>query len=186
MIYPIVALGNPVLKERASEIELNHPELKTLINDMFETMYNASGVGLAAPQIGKSIRLFVIDAEPMDEEKLKGAKMVFINPLRVEEEGEPWPYEEGCLSIPGIREAVKRPEKITLQYHDEAGKSNTRTFEGMLARVIQHEYDHLEGKLFIDYLSPFRKKLIQNKLNDILKAKAKAEYPIRFIPQGKR
>ena len=186
MIYPIVALGNPVLKERASEIELNHPELKTLINDMFETMYNASGVGLAAPQIGKSIRLFVIDAEPMDEEKLKGAKMVFINPLRVEEEGEPWPYEEGCLSIPGIREAVKRPEKITIQYYDEAGKSNTRTFEGMLARVIQHEYDHLEGKLFIDYLSPFRKKLIQNKLNDILKAKAKAEYPIRFIPQGKR
>jgi peptide deformylase len=186
MIYPIVALGNPVLKERASEIELNHPELKTLINDMFETMYNASGVGLAAPQIGKSIRLFVIDAEPMDEEKLKGAKMVFINPLRVEEEGEPWPYEEGCLSIPGIREAVKRPEKITIQYHDETGNSHKRTFEGMLARVIQHEYDHLEGKLFIDYLSPFRKKLIQNKLNDILKAKAKAEYPIRFIPQGKR
>jgi len=186
MIYPIIALGHPVLKERASDIDLNNPELKTLIADMFETMYHASGVGIAAPQIGKSIRLFVIDAEPMDEEKLKGAKMVFINPVRLEEEGEPWPYEEGCLSIPGIREAVKRPEKITLQYVDEEGKSHHKTFEGMLARVIQHEYDHLEGKLFIDYLSPFRKKLIQNKITDILKGKAKAEYPIRFAPQGKR
>ena len=186
MIYPIVALGNPVLKERASEIDLKDPNLPDLITDMFETMYHASGVGLAAPQIGKGIRLFVIDAEPMDEEKLKGAKMVFINPLRIEEEGEHWPYEEGCLSIPGIREAVKRPEKITLQFYDSEGILHKKTFDGMLARVIQHEYDHLEGKLFIDYLSPFRKKLIQNKIGDILKGKAKAEYPIRFAPQGKR
>jgi len=186
MIYPIVAFGNPVLKERATEIDLKDPNLPGLIADMFETMYHASGVGLAAPQVGKGVRLFVVDAEPMDEEKLKGAKMVFINPLRIEEEGEPWPYEEGCLSIPGIREAVKRPEKITLQYHDAEGNVHKKTFDGMLARVIQHEYDHLEGKLFIDYLSPFRKKLIQNKIGDILKGKAKAEYPIRFAPQGKR
>jgi peptide deformylase len=186
MIYPIVALGNPVLKERASEIEPGSLDLATLVSDMFETMYNASGVGLAAPQIGKGIRLFVIDAEPMDEELLKGAKMVFVNPLKIEEEGNPWPYEEGCLSLPGLREEVKRPEKITIQYEDEHGKKFTRTFEGMLARVIQHEYDHLEGKLFIDYLSPFRKRLIQNKIGDILKGRAKAEYPIRFAPQGRR
>jgi len=186
MIYPIVALGIPVLKERAKEIDPKDPDLKALIADMFETMYNASGVGLAAPQIGKGIRLFVIDAEPMDEEVLKGAKMVFINPLKVEEDGNPWPYEEGCLSLPGIREEVKRPEKITLQYLDENGAQFTKMFEGMLARVIQHEYDHLEGKLFIDYLSPFRKRLIQNKIGDILKGRAKAEYPIRFAPQGKR
>ncbi len=186
MIYPIVALGNPVLKERAKEIDLRMPELPALIEDMFETMYQASGVGLAAPQIGKGIRLFVIDAEPMDEENLKGAKMVFINPLKIEENGTPWPYEEGCLSIPGIREEVKRPEKITLEYLDEKGEKHKKTFEGMLARVVQHEYDHLEGKLFIEYLSPFRKKLIQNKLNDILKGKAKADYPIRFALQTKR
>jgi peptide deformylase len=153
---------------------------------MFETMYNAHGVGLAAPQIGKGIRLFVIDAEPMDEEHLKGAKMVFINPEKLEEEGNPWPYEEGCLSLPGLREEVKRPEKITLSYQDETGKSYTRTFEGLLARVIQHEYDHLEGKLFIDYLSPFRKRLIQNKIGDILKGRAKAEYPIRFAVPSRR
>jgi len=186
MIYPIVALGHPVLKERASEIDLKDPDLKTLISDMYETMYQASGVGLAAPQIGKSVRLFVIDAEPMDEENLKGTKMAFINPEIIGEDGEPWPYEEGCLSIPGIREAVKRPEKITLQYFDEEGKLHKKTFDGMLARVIQHEYDHLEGRLFIDYLSPFRKKLIQNKINDILKGRAKAEYAIRFVPAGKR
>jgi peptide deformylase len=186
MIYPIIALGHPVLKERAAEISEGSVDLMTLVEDMFETMYNASGVGLAAPQIGKGIRLFVIDAEPMDEEKLKGAKMVFVNPLRIEEEGDSWPYEEGCLSLPGIREEVKRPEKITLQYENESGEKFTKTFDGMLARVIQHEYDHLEGKLFIDYLSPFRKRLIQNKIGDILKGRAKAEYPIRFAPSARK
>lgn len=186
MIYPIVALGNPVLKQRAEEIAPGSLDLKTLVADMYETMYNASGVGLAAPQIGKGIRLFVIDAEPMDEEKLKGCKMVFVNPLKLEEEGDAWPYEEGCLSLPGLREEVKRPERIKLQYEDENGEKHVRVFEGMLARVIQHEYDHLEGKLFIDYLSPFRKKLIQSRINDILKGKAKAEYPIRFAVSGRR
>jgi len=186
MIYPIIALGHPVLKERATEISEGSVDLMTLVEDMFETMYNASGVGLAAPQIGKGIRLFVIDAEPMDEEKLKGAKMVFVNPIRLEEEGDPWPYEEGCLSLPGLREEVKRPEKITLQYENEKGEKFTKTFDGMLARVIQHEYDHLEGKLFIDYLSPFRKRLIQNKIGDILKGRAKAEYPIRIAPSASK
>lgn len=186
MIYPIVALGHPVLKARAVEIDFNTADVKALVADMYETMYNASGVGLAAPQIGKGIRLFVIDAEPMDEENLKGAKMVFVNPEKIEETGNPWPYEEGCLSIPGIREEIKRPEKITLRYQDENGESHTRTFEGMLARVIQHEYDHLEGKLFVDYLSPFRKRLIQGKLSEILKGKSKAEYPIRYVTHNRK
>lgn len=186
MIYPIMALGHPVLKAKAEEIDFKALDIKTLVADMFETMYNASGVGLAAPQIGKGLRLFVIDAEPMDEENLKGAKMVFINPIKVEEEGTPWPYEEGCLSLPGIREEVKRPEKITLRYQDEGGNAHTRTFDGMLARVIQHEYDHIEGKLFIDYLSPFRKRLIQSKIGDILKGRSKAEYPIRYAVTGRR
>lgn len=186
MIYPIYTYGHAVLKERAKEIEPNFPELDTLIADMFETMYQASGVGLAAPQIGKGIRLFVIDAEPMDEENLKGAKMVFINPEKLDEAGEEWPYAEGCLSLPGIREQVKRPERITISFENEKREKQTQTFEGMLARVIQHEYDHLEGRLFIDLISPFRKKLIQGKIMDILKGKAKAEYPIRLAPPQKR
>lgn len=180
MIYPIVALGHTVLKERANEIPKITDDLKNLVADMYETMYNASGVGLAAPQVGKGIRLFVIDAEPMDEELLKGAKMVFINPLKISEDGDAWPFEEGCLSLPGIREEIKRPQKITLQFQNLEGEHFTQTFEGILARVIQHEYDHLEGRLFIDYLSPFRKRLIQNKIGDILKGKAKAEYPVKF------
>jgi len=186
MIYPIVAFGYPVLKERAVEIPSITDDIKQLVEDMFETMYNASGVGLAAPQIGKGIRLFVIDAEPMDEEKLKGAKIAFINPLKIAENGELWPYEEGCLSLPGIREEVKRPEQITLQYQTPDGEIKTETFTGMLARVVQHEYDHLEGKLFIDYLSPFRKRLIKNKIADILKGKAKAEYPVKFHISGRK
>lgn len=186
MIYPIFTLGHPVLKERAKEIAEINDEIRQLVADMYETMYNASGVGLAAPQIGKGIRLFVIDAEPMDEENLKGAKMVFINPQMVEEKGTPWPFEEGCLSIPGIREEVKRLDTITLRYQDETGKEHTKNFQGLMARVIQHEYDHLEGKLFIDYLSPFKKRLIQNKIGDILKGKAKAEYPVRFALPSKK
>lgn len=186
MIYPIVALGHPVLKERAKEIEHIDADIKTLVDDMYQTMYNASGVGLAAPQIGKGIRLFVIDAEPMDEENLKGVRMVFINPTKLSEEGDIWAFEEGCLSLPGIREEVKRPQKVTLRFTDIDGLEHEQTFEGLLARVIQHEYDHLEGKLFIDYLSPFRKRLIQNKINDILKGRSKAEYPVRYAPAGRK
>lgn len=186
MIYPVFTLGHPVLKERAKEIPEISDEIRQLIPDMFETMYNASGVGLAAPQIGKGIRLFVIDAEPMDEENLKGVKMVFINPLKIEESGNPWPFEEGCLSIPGIREEVKRPETISIQFQNENGEKITQTFNGILARVIQHEYDHLEGKLFIDYLSPFKKRLIQNRIGDILKGRAKAEYPVKFAGPARK
>lgn len=186
MIYPIVTLGHQVLKERAKEITEFNDELNQLVEDMYETMYNANGVGLAAPQIGKGIRLFVIDAEPMDEELLKGAKMVFVNPLRINEEGEKWPFEEGCLSLPGIREEVKRPKMISIKFQNLKGEEIVKTFDGILARVVQHEYDHLEGKLFIDYLSPFRKRLIQNKLGDILKGTVKADYPVKFAKTGRK
>ena len=186
MIYPIVTLGHLVLKERAKEISEINVDIKQLAEDMYQTMYNANGVGLAAPQIGKGIRLFVIDAEPMDEELLKGAKMVFVNPIMLEESGEKWPHDEGCLSLPGIREEVKRHEKITIEYQNLEGEKFTQSFDGLLARVIQHEYDHLEGKLFIDYLSPFRKRLIQNKVGDILKGRAKADYPVKFAHPGRK
>lgn len=186
MILPIVAYGSPVLKERASDISEFGPELKTLVADMYETMYNADGCGLAAPQIGKSIRLFVIDAELMDEEKYKGCKMAFVNAKKLEETGNQIGYEEGCLSIPGLREEVKRPELITLQYFDEDGREHTRQFEGMMARVIQHEYDHIEGKLFTDHLSPLRKRLLQGKLSDITRGKIRHSYPMRFAQPGKR
>jgi peptide deformylase len=186
MILPIVAYGSPVLKEKAVRIDPIDTSLKTLIADMFETMYNADGCGLAAPQVGKSVRLFVIDAEMMDEEKYKGCKMAFINAEKVDETGNLLGYEEGCLSIPGLREEVKRPELITLKYQDEEGNEHTKQFEGLMARVIQHEYDHIEGKLFTDYLSPLRKRLIQGKLMDIMKGKAKHAYPMRFAQAGKR
>jgi peptide deformylase len=185
MILPIVAYGSPVLKEKAIDTDPNSVDLKTLIADMYETMYNADGCGLAAPQIGKSVRLFVIDAELLDEEKYKGCKMAFINAEMLEEPGEIWSCEEGCLSIPGIREAVKRPDRIKIRFTDEEGKEQIREFEGMMARVIQHEYDHIEGRLFIDHLSPLRKQLIKGKLADILKGSVKHSYPMRFV-QGRK
>ena len=186
MIHPIVAYGSPVLKEKAAKIETLGTELKALVADMFETMYNADGCGLAAPQIGKSIRLFVIDAEMLDEEKYKGCKMAFINAEKIEETGVAWSCDEGCLSIPGLREEVKRPENITLNYLDEDGVEHTRSFEGMMARVIQHEYDHIEGKLFTDHLYSLKKRLIQGKLNDIIRGKAKFSYPMRFVQGGRK
>ena len=175
-----MALGHPVLKAKAENIDFKTLDVKTLVADMFETMYNASGVGLAAPQIGKGIRLFVIDAEPMDEETLAGTKMVFVNPLIVEEAGTPWPYEEGCLSLPGIREEVKRPEQITLKYQDETGAEFTKKFEGLLARVIQHEYDHIEGKLFIDHLKPLKRSLLKGRLEKISKGMVEVSYKMKF------
>jgi len=186
MIHPIVGYGSAVLKERAAEIDCSDPGLKPLIADMFETMYHADGCGLAAPQIGKSIRLFVIDAELLDEEKYKGCQMAFVNATMLEEPGNLWACEEGCLSIPGLREEVKRSERIVIQYQDENGVKHTREFEGMMARVIQHEYDHIEGKLFTDHLSPLRKRLIQGKLSDIVKGKVKHGYPMRFAQPGRR
>lgn len=178
MIYPIVVYGDPVLKKRAADIEKDSLDVKQLVEDMFETMYNASGVGLAAPQIGKSLRVFVVDAEPMDEENLKGFKKAFINPEILEEEGEDWSFEEGCLSIPGIRAEVVRPEKIRIRYYDEDWNEHEEEYDGMAARVIQHEYDHIEGTLFTDYLSGLKKRLLKSKLTNISKGNVKADYRI--------
>jgi peptide deformylase len=178
MIYSIVVYGDPVLKKPAKDIEKGSIDLKQLVADMYETMYNANGVGLAAPQIGKGLRIFVVDAEPMDEENLKGFKKAFINPEILEESGEEWPYEEGCLSIPGIRAEVFRPEKIRIRYYDEDWNEYEEEYEGLAARVIQHEYDHIEGVLFTDYLSGLKKRLMKSKLTNISKGNVKADYRI--------
>lgn len=182
MIYPIVAYGSPVLKKRAAAIQPGHPGLSELIESMYETMYASSGVGLAAPQINLSIRLFVVDASPFEDEQpeLKGFRKAFINPVMVDETGKPWKFNEGCLSIPGIREDVERHPEIHLHYFDEDFKEYKETFSGIIARIIQHEYDHLEGILFIDRLTPLRKRLIKGKLNDISKGKVDVDYKMRF------
>jgi len=179
MIYPIVAFGDPILKKRALDIETGK-DIKQLVEDMFETMYTAHGVGLAAPQIGMNIRLFVVDPEGLDEESLKGFKKVFVNPEIIEETEEEWPFEEGCLSIPGIRGDVNRPEKIKLHYFDVDWKEHIEEFDGLKARVIQHEYDHIEGKLFVDYFSSLKKKLLKAKLTNISKGKVDVEYKMKF------
>jgi peptide deformylase len=186
MILPIVAYGDDVLKKKAEDITPDYPELKQLIADMFDTMYNAKGVGLAAPQIGKSIRLFIVDASPFadDEEEdlthLEDFKKVFINPLIIEEEGKEWPFNEGCLSIPGIREDVYRKPNILLKYQDENFNQFEERFEGIAARIIQHEYDHIEGVLFVDRLNPLKRRLLKNKLNNISKGEVNTNYKMRF------
>lgn len=179
MILPIVLYGDPVLQRRAQEIPADFPELDTLIENMFDTMYAASGIGLAAPQIGQSWRLFVLDAELADEELYKGQKRVFINPIILEESGDPWPYAEGCLSIPEIRGDVNRRATVRLRYEDAQRVLHEESFDGMLARIIQHEYDHLEGRLFIDLLSPLRRRLVQKKLQLIRNGKLRPEYKHR-------
>ncbi|MEQ9286338.1 MAG: peptide deformylase [Cyclobacteriaceae bacterium] len=186
MIYPIVVYGDPVLKKMAEEIEEGKLDVKQLSQDMFDTMRQASGIGLAAPQIGKSIRMFVVDGTPLDdeEEDMSDFRKVFINPEIVEESGDPWKFEEGCLSIPGIREEVSRPPKVTINYLDENWKEHEETFDGMKARIIQHEYDHIEGILFTDYLTPFKKRLLKGKLQNISKGKCDADYKIK-IPNKK-
>lgn len=190
MIFPIVAYGAPVLRKVSKNITPEYPGLPVLIEDMWETMYASSGVGLAAPQINKDIRLFVMDSMQIfehleDDEKDTypdgpGVKQVFINAHIVSMEGEEWPYNEGCLSIPKIREDIMRAEKVTITYLDENFLQHTDTFNGITARVILHEYDHIEGKLFIDYLKPLRKKLLQGKLADISKGKIKVDYKMIF------
>ncbi|MBK6541190.1 MAG: peptide deformylase [Flavobacteriales bacterium] len=189
MILPIRAYGDPVLKKVAKDIEPDHLGLKQLIADMFETMYAANGVGLAAPQVGQSIRLFIVDASPFAEDEegkptddahLKDFKRVFINPYIVEEEGDEWAFEEGCLSIPNIREDVTRPPRIVLQYQDEKFKEHEEEFDGFAARVIQHEHDHLDGILFTDHLTPLRRTLLKGKLRDISMGKTEAKYKMRF------
>ncbi|HRH70769.1 MAG: peptide deformylase [Flavobacteriales bacterium] len=191
MILPIRAYGDPVLKKMAQDIEPGHTGLKQLIADMFETMYAANGVGLAAPQIGQSVRLFIVDASPFAEDEdgkptkdthLKDFKKVFINPYIVEEEGEEWPFEEGCLSIPNIREEVFRKPKIVLQYQDEKFREFEEEFDGFAARVIQHEHDHLDGILFTDHLPPLRRRLLNGKLRDITRGNTDAKYKMRFPP----
>lgn len=190
MILPIVAYGHQVLREVSKDITPDYPNLQQLIANMWETMYASSGVGLAAPQINKPIRLFVVDSEQIvenleDDEKDaypgdKGVKSVFINAKIIETEGDEWPYTEGCLSIPKIREDVYRPEKVKIRYMDEDFKEHERTFHGITARVIFHEYDHIEGKLFIDYLKPLKKRMLKGKLDDISKGKIKVDYKMTF------
>ena len=190
MILPIVAYGAEILRSTGKEITPDYPNLAKLIEDMWETMYASSGVGLAAPQINKDIRLFIVDSAQIfenqeEDEKGKypdepGIKQVFINAQIKSLGGEEWPYNEGCLSIPKIREDVMRSESVTLTYVDENFKPYEKTFNGITARVILHEYDHIEGKLFIDYLKPLKKKLLQGKLSDISKGKVRADYKMIF------
>ncbi len=181
MILPVTLYGNPLLRKIAKPIDKNYNGLADLIENMFETMYQADGVGLAAPQVGLSIRLFVIDATPMSEEEpeLANFKKVFINPQITDRQGEPWEMEEGCLSLPKINEKVSREEQVTITYRDPEWNEYTETYNGYAARVIMHEYDHLEGKLFIDHVSPLRRKLLRGKLNAIAKGKVSTAYRVK-------
>lgn len=190
MILPIVAYGSPVLRKVCVDIDPGYENLSKLLDDMWETMYASNGVGLAAPQINKGIRLFVVDSKQIfenqdEDDKGKypdepGVKQVFINAHIREFDGKEWSYNEGCLSIPKIREDIMRPEEVVIEYLDENFKPHTERFVGLTARIIQHEYDHLEGKLFIDYLKPLRKKMLQGKLNDISKGKLKLDYKMMY------
>lgn len=184
MIYPIVLYGDPVLKKPAEDIEPGSIDVKQLSEDMFETMYQASGVGLAAPQIGKSLRMFVVDSGPMEEEEDdEGFKRVFINPEILSYEGEEWAFEEGCLSIPGIRADVSRSEVVTIRYFDENWEEHTETLEDMPARIVLHEYDHIEGVLFTDHVKGLKKRLIKGKLNNITQGKVDANYKVKLPPK---
>ena len=184
MILPIVAFGTPILRKKCVEINPDYPELETLLANMWETMYEAHGVGLAAPQINKGIRLFLIDTTPFidDEEETEEVivKKVFINAIIIEETGEYRDFNEGCLSIPDVREDVSRKSTITIEYMDENFKKHTDTYDGITARIIQHEYDHIDGMLFIDKLSALRKRMIKGKLIDISKGKVNVSYKMRF------
>ena len=194
MILPIVAYGDPVLRKKGADIDADYPGLDQLISDMWETMYNASGVGLAAPQVGRPIRLFLVDTSPFaDDEELseeeraglRDFKKVFINARIEEETGPKWTFNEGCLSIPDIREDVSREPAIRLRYMDTDFKTHVQTFDGLLARVIQHEYDHIEGVLFTDHLSSLKRRLLRGKLSNISKGKIQVDYKMHF-PEIKR
>lgn len=183
MILPIFAFGQPVLKKVAQPIDKDHPDLEQLIADMWETMYHAQGVGLAAPQIGQPIRLFVVDSEQMMEENDsgKGVKQVFINAQKIEEGGDPWDFEEGCLSIPDVRGDVNRPAQLRLRYLDENFEEHEELFTGMNARVIQHEYDHIDGILFTELLKPIKRRLVKRKLENIKKGNVNPDYKMKFF-----
>ena len=179
MIYPIVLYGDNVLREKCTEIKMGDLDIKSLVNDMFETMTDADGIGLAAPQIGISKKLFVVDGSSLEDEEMTSFKKVFINPVLNNEDGDLWEFEEGCLSIPHIRGGVNRKSSIEITFFDENWNKKTEVFKGMQARVIQHEYDHIQGKLFIDYLSPLKKKLIKNKLSEITKGNTEVGYEVK-------
>jgi len=193
MKLPIVAYGDPVLRKKAEEIDEDYPKLGELIDNMFDTMYGARGVGLAAPQIGLPIRLFVVDASPFAEDdedepgdpSLKDFKKVFINPIIVEETGEKWGFSEGCLSIPDITEEVMRPENLVINYLDENFEEHEMELSGLAARIVQHEYDHIEGKLFVDKLSPLKKTMLKSKLDAISKGQVRVSYKMKFPNQKK-
>jgi peptide deformylase len=187
MKLPVYAYGHPVLRKKCEEVDKDYPDLQQFIADMWETMYHTHGIGLAAPQVGKAIRIFVIDTEQMkDEEDEKdtfvGIKRVFVNPVKVKEAGEPWAYEEGCLSIPEIRGKVSRPGQLRIQYYDENFNFHDDVFDDMNARVIQHEYDHIEGILFTDHLSPLKKQLLKKRLEKIRKGEISPKYKMVFAP----
>ncbi|WP_452600224.1 peptide deformylase [Pontimicrobium sp. MEBiC01747] len=195
MILPIVAYGDPVLKKKATEITAEYPNLKELVDNMHETMYGAYGLGIAAPQIGLSIRLFVVDASPFAEDKelsqeerdyLNNFKHTFINPVILEETGEEWAFNEGCLSIPDVREDVFRKPNVKIEYYDLDFKKHTIELTGIAARIVQHEYDHIEGVLFTDKLSALKKRLIKGKLANISKGKVGIDYRMRFPNQKKK
>ena len=192
MIYPIVAYGHSILRKECDEINEGE-DVSILIGDMFQTMYAAKGVGLAAPQIGKSIRLFIVDATPFSEEepeneiekidfaRLKNLKKVFINPIIEQHSGVKWPFSEGCLSIPGIREEVVRLSEIKISYFNENWEYKEEVFKGVGARIIQHEYDHIEGVLFTDHLNPLKKRLLKRKFTDISKGRVDVDYKMKFL-----
>jgi len=195
MILPIVAYGDPVLKKRATEISKDYPNLEQIIANMYETMYGAHGVGLAAPQVGLSIRLFLVDTAPFSDDEsytseeqaeLKAFKRTFINAKILEESGEEWSFNEGCLSIPNVREEVLRCPKIKIEYQDEDFTTHVEEFEGLIARVIQHEYDHIEGVLFTDKVSSLKKRLLKGKLTNISKGKTSVDYRMRFPNSSKK
>jgi peptide deformylase len=195
MILPIFGYGEPVLRKIGEELTPEYPNLQEIIANMYDTMYNAYGVGLAAPQIGLAVRLFVIDTEPFsdsddltkdEQEQLKGFKRTFINAVLLTEEGDEWGFNEGCLSIPDVREDVYRNEKITIEYCDENFIKKTEVFDGLIARVIQHEYDHIEGILFTDKISSLKKTLIKKKLQNIMEGKARPDYRMKFAAKKGR
>lgn len=194
MILPIIGYGDPVLRKVCEPIAVDYPNLKETVADMYDTMYNAYGVGLAAPQVGLAIRLFVIDTKPFGEDEdlsdeeqteLESFRKTFINAKMLNEEGEEWGFNEGCLSIPEVREDVYRNETITIEYYDEDFNKHTDVFDGLIARVIQHEYDHIEGILFTDKISSLKKQLIKKKLQNIMEGKARPEYKMKFAAPKK-
>jgi peptide deformylase len=195
MILSIVGYGDPVLRKKGVEIPQDYPELNQLVANMYETMYNAYGVGLAAPQVGLALRLFVIDTRPFSEDEdlskeeqvqLASFKKTFINATILNEEGEEWGFNEGCLSIPEVREDVYRHERITIEYYDEEFNKHTDVYDGLIARVIQHEYDHIEGILFTDKISSLKKRLIQKKLQNIMEGKTRPDYKMKFVAKKGR